>query len=320
MRTLILCVAVIAGPALPALGAIGDQWILGIHHIDNSSSFTTYTGAGYSGPQSSGNPAYVGNAYGRGGPDGVARVYWELSGNSIGANRPVPSTTEQYSIEFFGTSAPANNDWQPIESQFHAVNGEGNHGIPLWQGTPSPLYDEHIPWNGAFQSNHQYIGADARIAGQWMPTGPGPHTPASAAAGAGPNGLYMWLTAGSWLYAKWDFGFSITRSWSAIRLTQVTGEEPPAPPEGDYNSDGKVDAADYVVWQKQIYPDADGNFDTLIDEYDYYLWEENFGEPSGGAAGPVPEPASAVLALSGLLATAAAWRGRAGRSRRSANA
>jgi hypothetical protein len=315
MRVMGLSIAILAACAMPAMGAVGDQWILGIHHIDNQGSFTTYPGAGYSGPQSSGHANFLGNAYGRGGPDGQARVYWELSGNSIDTNRPVPTTAEQYTIEFFGTSAPANNDWQPIESQYHGVGGEGGHGIPPWNApgntSLSPLYDEHIPWNGAFSSNHQYIAADAKIPGQWRPTGPGPHTPDSAALGAGPNGLYMWLTSGSWLYAKWDFGFSINRSWSAIRLTQVTGDAPPPPPEGDYNKNGTVDAADYVIWRKGVYPDADGFEDGIIDEYDYFVWLDNFGEPSSGAGGgQVPEPASVALALLSLLGIAFASRRR----------
>ena len=33
----------------------------------------------------------------------------------------------------------------------------------------------------------------------------------------------MWLTRNSWLYAKWDFTWSIDHTWSALRLTQVTG-------------------------------------------------------------------------------------------------
>ena len=110
MRVIALCIAIVAASDMAALGAVGDQWILGIHHINNAGSFTTYSGAGYLGSQSSGNASFVGNAYGRGGTDGVARIYWELSGNSIATNRPVPTTTEQYTIEFFGTSAPANND------------------------------------------------------------------------------------------------------------------------------------------------------------------------------------------------------------------
>jgi hypothetical protein len=222
MRVIAMSVVIAALAATPAIGAIGDQWILGIHHIDNEGSFTANTGAGYSGPQSSGNASYVGNSYGRGGNDGVARIYWELSGNSMGSNRPVPTTTEQYRIDYWGVAQPmGRNDYQPIESQFHG-QGHPDHGGEMWPN------DSHIPWNGAFGSNHQYIASNTHpIAfGDWNTTGPGPHTPATSAAGASPNGTLMWLTAGSWLYAKWDFTFAINRNWSAIRLTQVTGEAP----------------------------------------------------------------------------------------------
>ena len=34
----------------------------------------------------------------------------------------------------------------------------------------------------------------------------------------------MWLKETSWLYAKWDFPWSIHRSWSAIEVT--LGPEP----------------------------------------------------------------------------------------------
>jgi hypothetical protein len=63
---------------------------------------------------------------------------------------------------------------------------------------------------------------------------------------------------------------------------------PPTPPiqgiPGDFNNDGSVDAADYVVWRKT------GNLPA-----DYNLWRTNFGRTSGagsGASGPgaVPEP------------------------------
>lgn len=37
----------------------------------------------------------------------------------------------------------------------------------------------------------------------------------------------MWLKSGSYLFAKWDFGFQIYNTWSALRLTQVTGVFPP---------------------------------------------------------------------------------------------
>ncbi len=60
---------------------------------------------------------------------------------------------------------------------------------------------------------------------------------------------------------------------------------------GDYNDDGKVNAADYVVWRKN--PSAHGG-----DPDGYNTWRGNFGAPgssSGIAAGAVPEPSSAVL-------------------------
>lgn len=311
MRAFALAFIVAEFSAYVACAAPGDQWILGIDHLDNPAhgAFTTISGVGYSGVQSSGNPTYSGNAYrynSGGTPDGVARVYWNFTGNSITNNTPVPTTTELYSIEFFGTPV-GSSSYQPIESQFHGVNGET---YPM---------DNAIPWNGAFGTNHQYIKSDLKNLGQWNAAGPGSHAPESAAANAGPNGNYMWLTAGSWLYAKWDFSFTVDRSWSAIRLTQVTPIVGP-PPTGDYNRNGVVDAADYVVWRNTLGQTgtnlpADGFEDGLIDDFDYFIWRENFGHTSGSgaaamAAQAIPEPgALAFVVVLGVFVTAAARDG-----------
>ncbi len=70
---------------------------------------------------------------------------------------------------------------------------------------------------------------------------------------------------------------------------------------GDYNGDGSVDAADYVVWRKTQINGQDG----------YNTWRNNFGRSSGGvglAAAAVPEPASMMLLVTGFLASA--WRHR----------
>ncbi|HVT29374.1 MAG TPA: hypothetical protein VHE81_15265, partial [Lacipirellulaceae bacterium] len=70
---------------------------------------------------------------------------------------------------------------------------------------------------------------------------------------------------------------------------------------GDYNSDGKVDAADYVVWRKTNINGAQG----------YTDWRTNFGAGtagSGSLAGlaAVPEPSACILIVAavGLLG----WR------------
>jgi hypothetical protein len=56
---------------------------------------------------------------------------------------------------------------------------------------------------------------------------------------------------------------------------------------GDYDANGEVDSADYVVWRKTLSsttdPRADGNHDGVVDQADYDLWRANFGRI--GAAG-----------------------------------
>ena len=311
MRAFGLSLAILAGAALPTMAAPGDQWILGIYDLHNGDSFTKYTGAGYSGPQSSGAANFVGNAYGRSGFDGISRVIWELSGNAINSGRRVPTSTELYSLEFFGTPHGTLDHWQPVESQFHGIVGEGGDGMP-----PNPSIDAHIPWIGQFGTNHQWIGSSGKDDGAWHlmdnDGDGGPQAPDSANFNAPGDGIYMWLTRGSWLYAKWNFPFTINRSWSAIRLTQITGV--PAPSlDGDYNNNANVDAADYVIWR-----DNEGTMNMLpndphggtIDEDQYNTWRANFGLQGGAASGSfvghlaVPEPASMALLIGGLLGVA----------------
>jgi hypothetical protein len=74
---------------------------------------------------------------------------------------------------------------------------------------------------------------------------------------------------------------------------------PPTLP-GDYNKDGAVNAADYVVWQKGI-AGAGSTYNT---------WRTNFGRTSGSGGG-VPEPASlAAIAVWGIIVfSVRRWRG-----------
>jgi GH35 family endo-1,4-beta-xylanase len=69
---------------------------------------------------------------------------------------------------------------------------------------------------------------------------------------------------------------------------------------GDFNGDGAVDAADYVVWRKNNTSGQQG----------YDDWRTNFGSPApgSGAVAAVPEPASIVLALFSLLVSCAMRR------------
>ncbi len=84
----------------------------------------------------------------------------------------------------------------------------------------------------------------------------------------------------------------------------------------DFNGDGLVDGADYLIWQQNFAltggatqaqgnanPTADGN----VDAADLAVWAGQFG--AVGAAVGVPEPAAATLAAVGLLGAALRRKG-----------
>jgi hypothetical protein len=72
------------------------------------------------------------------------------------------------------------------------------------------------------------------------------------------------------------------------------------PQSADYNNNGIVDAADYVVWRQGL--------GTTYTQADYDVWRTHFGQTAGSGAGAsvnsaVPEPATLVL----LMFAAAGW-------------
>jgi hypothetical protein len=70
---------------------------------------------------------------------------------------------------------------------------------------------------------------------------------------------------------------------STPMISQAVASSVPILP-GDYNGDGSVDAADYVVWRKTFdsedvtpFSGADGNGDGEVNEDDLPVWRANFG-------------------------------------------
>lgn len=79
---------------------------------------------------------------------------------------------------------------------------------------------------------------------------------------------------------------------------------------GDFNSDGKVDAGDYVTWRKNNNTNNalanDNGLGTPVGPAHYSLWRANFGKPPGAGSGglggaAVPEPATLVLIGTAVL-------------------
>jgi hypothetical protein len=108
----------------------------------------------------------------------------------------------------------------------------------------------------------------------------------------------------------------LAAEWALANIEMLTS--PPGLP-GDYNGDGSVDAADYIVWRASLGATgeplaADGDHSGEIDAGDYVVWRENFGsaDNAGGGAGssPIPEPSGAWPIAIGCAGLAQALRHR----------
>jgi hypothetical protein len=223
-----------------------------------------YPGEGYNGTTAYG---YTGGSVG--GEVDSARIYWKL-GNST-----IPETAELYSIEFHDPDV-GGNDSQPIESMFNGT------------AEPWPI-EPDIPWSGNFGVNHQALqthGSDD-TRDSFVAAGPGPQAPESEDYYAGPNGTYMWLKRGSRVFATWDvIEMTISRAWSVLRITQVTG------PDCDFDSDGDIDLADFGVFQvcfngpnRPVHgacsnSDADHDEDGDVDLVDFSAFQACFNGPN----------------------------------------
>lgn len=104
-------------------------------------------------------------------------------------------------------------------------------------------------------------------------------------------------------------GYTVDYGTGAGDLITVTA----LPVPGDYNNNGLVDAADYVIWRKtngtatQLQNEVSGVTPGQVTQEDYDAWRARFGNTSGsgggaldGSGGSVPEPASVLLILLGV--------------------
>jgi subtilisin-like proprotein convertase family protein len=99
---------------------------------------------------------------------------------------------------------------------------------------------------------------------------------------------------------------------------------------GDYNLNGVVDAADYILWRKNLGQTgtglvADGNGNLEVEADDYIIWSSHFGQTASSGTAvlgnkplltTVPEPTSGVLIALGLATCTYSRPRRTGTARR----
>ena len=85
---------------------------------------------------------------------------------------------------------------------------------------------------------------------------------------------------------------------------------------GDYNGNGAVDAADYVLWRNGGPLQNEVDNAGVVDAQDYVEWKARFGNTSGSGSGSlstssaVPEPTAFMLAFLAIGTLAAVRRNR----------
>ena len=155
--------------------------------------------------------------------------------------------------------------------------------------------------------NASLAGAlDIDLLGGFIPT-PGNSFQIISADG-GVNGAFSNVLLPVLAGANWQLIYNATSVLLQVALA------------GDYNFNGTVDTADYVVWRKTLNQigtglPADGNGNGQIDPGDLTVWRSHFGQPAGSGASAsanatVPEPATLAL----MMLVTASWCIRRGRA------
>jgi gluconolactonase len=181
--------------------------------------------------------------------------------------------------------------------------------------------------NGALTNDRQFAITTVDAAGTPLPNiTNGPDGLTVDAAGnlyaAVQNAVFAWNPAGVRLFdlpvsqdpTNLKFGGASGRTLFITAGTSLFKVDlnVPAPALGDYNGDGLIDSADYIVWRDTLGTtanlSADGNGSHVIDATDYDVWRAHFGQSivSGSANNvnaAVPEPATLVL----MMFAAAGW-------------
>jgi hypothetical protein len=247
-------------------------------------------------------------------PVGTATLRTSLFGNFFNAyidNVDVQITNAANELLFVevntttGQVAIKNQTGDSFDLDYYKITSAG--GSALNSTNWNSLQEQNLPGfpggNGTGNGWEQFGGSSSAVIGESYLTGD------SRVANAATVGLGAAFNPGG-----------------AHDLEFTYGVVPTAPAvTGDYNNDGAVDAADYVVWRKGGLLQNEGATPGSNTPEDYDVWRTNFGlggGPTGastlvkgfvryvssGATAAVPEPSSVFLVAIGIGALFGARR------------
>ena len=221
---------------------------------------------------------------------------WYGYADSTGSTYPDYSYTRNTAYDF--------NDglWAPGQIWFDA--SVGAYRVPLdaqWTGptiaagtavrnaTSGPQLDEPFP-SSLINSSVRWPQLSATIGGEWVSGRPDDF---AFRPGTAFVQVFSSVDASIWnniaIGPEQDFPGSVLTTFipsgaSKIVLDLDVLAKQVSSFTGDYNQDGTVDAADYVVWRKGAgstglvpFSGADGNGDGQVNALDYQKWRANFG-------------------------------------------
>jgi hypothetical protein len=232
-----------------------------------------------------------------------------LAGNGMHANQisfsdidvttaPIESLTLQVTTTgpYAGAVKIRNDQQSSYEIEYYeVVSQSGSLNFPSWSSLDDQEFDVELEgWEEA-------AGSDATLLSEYSLFAT-TSIPPSTSLALGPA-----FDSG----AAQDLQFFVGLADGTLRRGIV--DYVPGGLAGDFNADGLVDAADYVVWRKHagtnhaLPKDPHGG---AIGSLQLALWRESFGTPPGSAsvnrAATVPEPPALYLAaLAGLISFAA---------------
>lgn len=201
-----------------------------------------------------------------------------------------------YNFNSMWSNSSHENDWESWVYGDGRIAARGNRDTPnmgtsIWQ-----LADQTAPFHVAFSwvrdtADPTQVTSRFYINGEWVDERVGtwrdPGTTFFIGGGTGPaNGN----TLANGVFDEFRI-YGTALSEAEILYLSTHAPEVVAGLNGDYNHDGKVDAADYVVWRND--PANNGG-----NPAGYNTWRANFGATLGsglGDAAAVPEPATCCL-------------------------